>query len=124
MLELRHATMPAGPAEPRAAGIHGDDPTWEPPIVRTVAVRDQGLSELAAKIDCHRAHLEAGGGKLAREAIRARAEFLAILKERVMTSALRRLAREQGELSELATRIARREANPWALAEDVASRLL
>src|SRR5262249_25096095 len=105
-------------------GTPADDPDWEPPIVRTVAVHAQGVKELAAKIGRHRAHLEASGGKLLREAVRARTEFLAILRERVMASALRRLAREQGELSELALRIARREADPWALAEDVARRLV
>jgi len=129
MIELRHVTMPmdhdrqhrftpGGPAMARA-----DDYTWEPPIVRTVATRNTGFDQLAGAIDKHREHLEAHGGRLAREATRARAEFLAILRERLVASALERLGREQGELDELAARIARKETDPYALAEDVAARL-
>jgi LAO/AO transport system kinase len=129
MIELRHVTMPmdhdkqhrfspTGPAMARS-----DDYSWEPPIVRTVATRNTGFDELAGAIEKHRQHLEAHGGKLAREATRARAEFLAILRERLVKSALERIAREQGELDELATRIARKETDPYALAEDVAARL-
>ncbi len=129
MIELRHVTMPmdhdkqhrfsvTGPAMARA-----DDYTWEPPIVRTIATKNHGFGELAGAIDKHRQHLEGGGGKIAREATRARAEFLSILRERLIKSALERIAREQGELDELATRIARKETDPYALAEDVAARL-
>lgn len=129
MIELRHVTMPmdhdklhrfspTGPAMARA-----DDYSWEPPIVRTVATRNTGFGELAGAIDKHREHLEAHGGRLAREATRARAEFLAILRERLVASALERLGREQGELDELAARIARKETDPYALAEAVAARL-
>jgi LAO/AO transport system kinase len=129
MIELRHVTMPMdhdrqhrfSPAEPAMA--RGEDYTWEPPIVRTVATRNTGFDQLAGAIEKHRAHLESGGGRLAREATRARAEFLAILRERLVASALDRLGREQGHLDELAARIARKETDPYALAEDVAARL-
>jgi len=129
MIELRHVTMPAdhdslhrfhaeAPATERK-----DDYTWEPPIVRTIATRNKGFDELAGQIARHRAHLESAGGRLAREATRARAEFLAILRDRLVTSALERIGREQGELDELATRIARKEADPYELVETIASRL-
>lgn len=129
MIELRHVTMPMdhdslhrfspmGPAMPA-----GEDYTWEPPIVRTIATKNQGFDELGAAIESHRAHLEKDGGRLAREATRARAEFLAILKEKLVASALRRLAKEQGQLDELAAKIARKETDPWALADKVATRL-
>ncbi|AKU90960.1 methylmalonyl Co-A mutase-associated GTPase MeaB [Vulgatibacter incomptus] len=129
MIELRHVTMPTDhdslhrfhattPAQARA-----DDFTWEPEIVRTIATRDKGFDDLVATIEKHRAHLEKAGGRLAREATRARAEFLAILRERLVASALERIAEEQGELDELATRIARREADPYTLVETIAARL-
>ena len=46
-----------------------------------------------------------------------------MLRERLVKSALERIAREQGALDELAGRIARKETDPYALAEDVAARL-
>lgn len=129
MIELRHITLPGdhdalhrfhaqSPAEARS-----DDPSWEPPIVRTIATKDHGFDELGRMIEKHREHLEAAGGRLAREATRARSEFLAILRERLVASALGRIEREQGELDELAARIARKEADPYELVETVVSRL-
>lgn len=129
MIELRHVTMPqdhdelhrfraTGPAMARA-----DDLSWEPPIVRTIATRNHGLGELGKAVEQHRLHLEEKGGRLAREATRARAEFLAILRDRLVRSALERIAAEQGELDELAMSIARKETDPYALAEEVAGRL-
>src|SRR3954464_8286257 len=39
---------------------------WEPPIVPAVAIREQGIAEIAAAIERHRAHLHASGQKAAR----------------------------------------------------------
>ena len=99
------------------------DQGWEPPIVRTVGVTGEGIDELAAGVDRHRAHLEASGGKAVREAARARASFVAILRERLLSGALARLEAEMGHLDEVARRIAAREADPYRLAEELAARL-
>jgi len=99
------------------------DQGWEPPIARTVGVTGEGIDELAAGVDRHRAHLEASGGKAIREAARARASFVAILRERLLAGALARLEAEMGHLDEVARRIAAREADPYRLAEELASRL-
>ncbi len=96
---------------------------WEPPIVRTVGVSGEGIDDLMAGVDRHRAHLEGSGGRALREAARARAGFVAILRERLMASALTRLEAEMGHLDEVARRIAAREADPYRLAEELASRL-
>jgi len=129
MIELRHVTMPMEhdslhtfhSESPAAA--RSEDYSWEPPIVRTIATRDHGFDELGRIIETHRQHLESGGGRLAREATRARAEFLAILRDRLVESALQRIAKEQGELDELATRIARKEADPYELVDKIVARL-
>jgi LAO/AO transport system kinase len=47
---------------------------WKPPIVRTVASRDEGIDDLAATLDKHRAHAEADGSWQRRRLERARAE--------------------------------------------------
>jgi GTPase len=123
--------VPPGPPLARAAppssrdghGAPGAAEDWEPPIVRTVAVKDEGTRELAQAIEAHRAHLERSGQKQAREAARARAAFVAVLRERLLAGALERLEAEMGRLDAVASRIAAREADPYALADELAARL-
>jgi len=110
LLELRRAVRP----EPEG---------FEPPIVRTVALRDEGTAELAAAIADHRTHLERSGEGRTRAAQRARAAFLGRLRERLLDGALHRLEREEGPLDEVAARIAARQADPYRLADDLAARL-
>jgi LAO/AO transport system kinase len=120
MLELRHAVkalpmdhdaQPAGPRE------------WEPPILKVVAARDQGVAELLKTIEEHRAFLEETGQRKVKERTRAAAQFVALLRERLLRGALSRLERERGKLDEVAGRIAERQADPYALAEELASQL-
>jgi LAO/AO transport system kinase len=96
---------------------------WEPPIVKTVAVKDEGVDELVRAIEGHRAFLETSGGRRAREVARARAGFVTVLRERLLAGALARLEAEMGRLDAVAARIAAREADPYQLAEELAARL-
>jgi LAO/AO transport system kinase len=116
---------PAAPATPAAPGEQAAerDAGWEPPIVKTVALRDEGLEELAAALERHRVHLAESGGIRVREVARARAGFLALLRDQLLASALERLSAEQGSLDELAARVADRAADPYAIAEAIAARL-
>jgi LAO/AO transport system kinase len=131
MLELRRstATRPAleHDAGHRMRGLSPwspEDPAfWEPPIVKTVAIRDEGVGDLAEAVERHRAHLEATGLRRDRDVGRARAVFLAVLRESLLAGALERLAAEEGNLDELAARIASRQADPYRLAEELAARL-
>jgi LAO/AO transport system kinase len=105
MLELRRAV---GSVEARAD-------SWEPPIVRTVALDGRGVEDLVKAIEAHAAFLAKTGQRAERDVLRARTEFLAILRERLVASALARLERQRGKLDDIAARIARREADPWSL---------
>jgi LAO/AO transport system kinase len=96
---------------------------WEPPIVKTVATRGEGIDELVEALLRHRTDLEASGGWRAREISRARAGFLTLLRERLLITALERLHGEHGPLDALAERIAAREADPYAVADALAARL-
>jgi LAO/AO transport system kinase len=132
MLELRRmvsappppdhdaAHRPLGVAAERAAVAAGE---WEPPIVRTVAVKDEGIAELVGAVEAHRAHLETTGEKRTREIARARAAFVTVLRERLLAGALDRLEAEMGRLDAIAARIAAHEADPYALADELAARL-
>jgi LAO/AO transport system kinase len=115
--DAHHRFHPEAEAPPPGPG------DWEPPIVRTVALKDEGTDDLLAAIERHRAHLEASGQRGAREAARARAGFVTLLRERLLAGALDRLEAEMGELDAVAARIAAREADPYALADELAGRL-
>ena len=60
---------------------------------------------------------------MSRDTARARAAFVAVLRERLVEGALERLEAEMGQLDEVAERIAAREADPYALADELAARL-
>jgi LAO/AO transport system kinase len=131
MLELRRSTATRPPLEHDSAHrmrvlapSSPEDPAfWEPPIIKTVAIRDEGVRDLAEAVERHRAHLEATGLRRDRDVSRARAVFLALLREKLLAGALERLAAEEGSLDDLAARIASRQADPYRLAEELAARL-
>ncbi len=129
MLELRRAAATRTGQDhdarhrPSGTGAAEDPASWEPPIVKTVATRGDGLDDLCAAVARHREHLDASGERASREVARARAGFVSMLRERLLEGALARLAAEEGQLDEIASRIAARQADPWALADELASRL-
>lgn len=106
MLDLRRSHPVPGQPEP-----------WEPPIVRTVAAEGQGVAELVKAIDRHAAQLDRTGDRTRREAARSRTELLSRLEGRLMQRAVSLLEQQEGPLDELALRMARREVDPYTLAE-------
>ncbi len=112
MIELRGVTQAAPPP--------GAPEAWEPPIVQTVATEPRGIAELSDAIFEELAFLDRTGRRAERDAQRARTAFLALLRERLLSTALAKLAQEQGRLDEVAGRIAARQADPWALAAELA----
>lgn len=134
MLELRHAVrappmdhdahhrMVRAKAEGRAPEKVEGPPEWEPPIQKVIAAKDQGVDELVAAIAKHRDFLDSTGQKEEREQSRALTQFLALLRERLLKAGLERLERERGNLSDVAKRIAHRDADPYALADELAGK--
>jgi LAO/AO transport system kinase len=136
MLELRHAVhAPARDhdarhrrvtartaADPRPS-VPTRPPEWEPPILKVIASRDTGVTEVLAAVDRHRAFLEQTGQRAARERARALMQFVALLRERLLREALGRLERERGRLEEVAAEIVAHRADPYALAEELARQL-
>ena len=143
MLELRRITAPLPPGhdlhhdahqavlgEPPAApqsGVEAQSQAgsawWEPPIVKTVAATGEGVDDLVAALQSHHDHLASTGQRAVRDAARARATFVAILRERLLAGALARLEAEVGRLDEVAARIAARQADPYQLADELTARL-
>jgi LAO/AO transport system kinase len=94
---------------------------WKPPIVKTVASRDEGLDEVVAEIDRHHAWLESSGELAVRRTTRARDEIEAI----ALTALRRRWGDVHGrsELDDLARQVAAGETDPYAAAETLLAEL-
>jgi LAO/AO transport system kinase len=109
MLELNHAMLGAEEKAP-----------FEVQILKCVASRNEGIIELWNSIAAHYQHLQSSGELLEREKQRASSELLEILRERLMRVALAKLGRQGAQLSDLALRIARRETDPYTIADEAA----
>ena len=90
---------------------------WRPQVVRAVAVRSEGIDDVVAAIEKHRAWLESSGRLQAAREARAAAEVEAI----ALGTLRARLGslREGTALSDLAARVAAGRLDPYAAAEDL-----
>lgn len=88
--------------------------SWRPPIVKTVAQSGEGVEEVVAELDRHRAWLEETGHLAVRRARRARAEV-----EAVAVAALRRRweVGDTSTLDALARAVAAGEQDPYTAAD-------
>ena len=116
------AARPSVRASVRPEGDAGAGPAWEAPVVGTVAVRDEGVAELAGVLDRHFAFLEAGGGLRAR-----RGRQLEQRTREVLDRALRRWAwSDAGRRAELDAALADVVAgrrSPYEAAAEVVGRM-
>jgi LAO/AO transport system kinase len=88
---------------------------WEVPIVRTEAMRGEGIEELLGKLAEHRAHIEAEGALSERRRRNLMNEVLAIAAFR-MRRELEAAVREDPEVQELLDRVVSRELDPASAA--------
>ena len=97
-------------------GGHGE---WWPPVVATVATTGEGVAELVAAVDDHRAHLESSGALAGRR----RDHALALLDDAVATELKRQwfLARDEPGWEMLAEDVSSRRLDPWAAASRLVS---
>jgi LAO/AO transport system kinase len=101
-----------------ALGPHLD---WVVPIVRTEAVRGEGIEELAGKLAEHREYLEAMGTLSQRRRRNLMSEVLAIATFR-MRRELEESVREDAEVQRLLDRVVSRELDPASAANTILER--
>jgi LAO/AO transport system kinase len=89
-------------------------------ILKCVASQNEGVTEVWDAIAAHHSFLREGGGLLQRETQRARFELLEVLRERLLRVALDRLQSHGARLDDLALQIARRETDPYTVADEAA----
>lgn len=93
---------------------------WTPELVKTVAVEDQGVTDLWDAIRRHRAFLEGDGRLLEKRRERTRNETLQMIHNELFRRIRGRLA-ENGELDRLVDQILAAKTDPYAVMRSVIS---
>ena len=105
----------------RAAAAGSAVERWTPPVLRTVAVKDEGIAELVAALDRHFRYLEESGTLRTRRRIRLRERVVEVVEAK----ARRRLWADAATNQWLEARLPELEAGtatPFAIADDLLGR--
>jgi len=91
---------------------------WKPPIVLTEAISDEGVSELWAKVEAHRAHLDEDGLLEERRRRNLAGEVFAVASARAKAH-LERAVEGDPELQRLLDEVQRRELDPLTAVREI-----
>ncbi|MEK7217155.1 MAG: methylmalonyl Co-A mutase-associated GTPase MeaB [Chloroflexota bacterium] len=91
---------------------------WTVPIQKTVAIRSEGITQLADAVMKHQEYLRTTGALAAREFERVRFQVLALAQARLLEELLRS-NQATGRLEALLGRVQRRETDPHTAAEEL-----
>lgn len=95
----------------------GKSQAWKPPIIKTIALKGDGVSELLTRIWEHKKYLESGVFA-SRYKAHVEAELLEVLKQKIAQQLLDDL-RQKGELDAVLKRILAREIDPYSAADKI-----
>lgn len=91
---------------------------WRPPIMKTVAVLDQGVEELIVAINEHREFLVRNGLLAARRKERIKAEIIRLVERRV-AKIIQQQIRQNGRFEALIEKVVAREEDPYSCIERI-----
>lgn len=91
---------------------------WLTPVVKTVAVNNEGMEELWEKIEEHRRHLEESGEFLQRRRERMGRETLRMIHNELFRFVRQRLE-ETGEMERLVEQITDRKRDPYSVMREI-----
>jgi GTPase len=106
-----------GPFTP--GGTAPEQVPWRPSVVKTVAVRGEGVPELAQSIANHRRHLEMSNELELRDQARLVGEIERVLRYHMMERLVRQI--DQSHLANVLTRVIARQVDPHTAAEQLMS---
>jgi LAO/AO transport system kinase len=106
--------------EVRAVLSLGPQTSWRVPVIRTEAVKGEGIAKLAEQIDAHRAHIEAEGTLQKRRERNLRNEVLGLAAAKLRRDLEGRTS--EPEVAELLESVARREIDPATAARELLER--
>ncbi|WP_448383097.1 methylmalonyl Co-A mutase-associated GTPase MeaB [Desulfosoma sp.] len=102
---------------------HIKERPWTPPVVRTVAVEDQGIGKLVEAVEAHRRFLEESGTLEEKRRRRAREETLQMIHGELFRRIRERLT-ANGQLDALVEAIVEKRQSPYRAMQDVVGRWL
>lgn len=95
---------------------------WNPPIVKTVAIENKGIEDLAVAIQSYKDfQKETPDAKVRREAI-ARWRIMELLRETLLARVLRENGTKE-KIETLAIEVANKERDPYSCVEEILSKL-
>ena len=103
-------------------GMGGARSGWTPKVFKAIAVKGEGVVEVADEIQAHQTALREQGLLDRKRRERAERAFFAALEDILTRRALDQ-ARKNGLLPDLLGRLARRELDPYSAAEELLARL-
>ncbi len=111
--DAHHGPAKSGSGHPPESGAQLDG-SWLPPIMKTVAVRGEGVEELRNWIEAHKSYLYETGQIARRENTRAAAVLDHILRDQLLAALFARLP--EGQLAATVAAIAERKCDPYTAA--------
>ncbi|SFR91830.1 methylmalonyl Co-A mutase-associated GTPase MeaB [Sphingomonas jatrophae] len=90
------------------------DDTWEAPLLRAVANRDEGGGEIVDALEAHLSHLKSGDGFARRSGRREREQVAGLVRERAAAAVLR-----SAEARALLDAVGARQLDPYSAAEQL-----
>ena len=91
---------------------------WQPPIVKTVAIENRGIEELAAAIESYHEYRQHAAASQPRRASIARWRILELLREELLTRVLSRDGADR-QLEDLAAEVADKRRDPYSAVEEI-----
>lgn len=92
--------------------------SWRPPIIRTVAVENNGISELTESILAHRSFLETGSGLRQKRNARIKEQILNLINQEVSRN-IYKMMRDNNMLEDIVEKIFSRQKDPYSFAIEV-----
>ena len=94
---------------------------WKPPIVRTIAIENKGIDELARRIALFRAHFDQAQERRTREIAHWKEWLLRLLENRLMERVVGAHMNE-AQFDALAAEVAARRKDPYAAVNEILTR--
>ncbi|MEJ2699133.1 MAG: methylmalonyl Co-A mutase-associated GTPase MeaB, partial [Desulfuromonadales bacterium] len=97
---------------------HPGEGQWWPPVVRTVARKNEGVEDLVSRIEEHRTHMNRSDKRAHFEENKSAIQFTELLKEKLFLEVYSYIS-AGGRLAKTIRAIARRELDPYSAVEEV-----
>jgi len=105
-----------------ALELNTEKSSWKPPIIKTIALKNEGTNELLEAIGKHWEFLEAGALEEKRRR-NVETELVEAIKQKIAESIIEEL-RRKGGLESLVKRIMARKTDPYSAAEELLNKRL